>query len=155
MSHKTLCGAVQSKFWGHTQCIFIGPISETHYLNINEGGFCSEHCHLHKWNRFFLIKGSLKIIIYRDGGQDETILKPGNFTDVPPGDFHKFEALEDCECLEIYWVDQLETDDIKRRSVGGVLVSEMELMGKSVSESLPERYKHRETFDENIRHSSS
>ena len=53
MSHKTLCGAIQSKFWGNTQCIFVGPISETHFLNINKGGYCSNHCHKYKWNRFF------------------------------------------------------------------------------------------------------
>lgn len=119
MSHKTLCGAVQNKFWGQTQCLFVGPLSETHYLKINRGGFCSEHEHKHKWNRFFLLSGSLKVIIYRPSGQDETILKPGQFTDVPPGDFHKFEALDDCECLEIYWIDNLDVADINRRSVGG------------------------------------
>ncbi len=119
MSHKTLCGAVQSKLWGHTQCIFVGPFSEHHYLKINKGGYCSEHYHQHKWNRFFLISGSLKVIIYKENGQDETVLQPGNFTDVPPGEYHKFEALEDCECLEIYWTDDLQPDDISRRSTGG------------------------------------
>lgn len=119
MSHKTLCGAVQSKFWGQTQCIFVGPISEAHYLNINEGGYCSKHCHNYKWNRFFLTKGRLKVIIYRDDGEDETILAAGQFTDVPPGVYHKFEALEDCECLEIYWIDNLDPSDIERKSFGG------------------------------------
>lgn len=144
MSHKTLCGAIQSKFWGHTQCIFIGPISETHYLHINSGGYCSEHRHLHKWNRFFIIKGSLKIIIYRDGGKDETILGPGQFTDVPPGDFHKFEALEDCECLEIYWIDQLETDDIERRTIGGMTEIEQAMKLFIVPEQTPPNPKLRE-----------
>ncbi|RLI45120.1 hypothetical protein DRO61_11170 [Candidatus Bathyarchaeota archaeon] len=119
MSHKTLAGAVQSKFWGHTQCIFVGPFSETHFLKISKGGFCSEHEHKNKWNRFFLISGKLKVTIYRPDGYDETILEAGQFTDVPPSNFHKFEALEDCECLEIYWVDNLEVGDINRRSVGG------------------------------------
>jgi len=116
----SLCGAIQSKFWGTTQCIYVGPLSETHYLKINNGGFCSEHEHEHKWNRFFLISGSLKVIIYRDDGEDVTILGPGQFTDVPPGVFHKFEALDACECLEVYWVDQLQSGDIQRRTVGGI-----------------------------------
>lgn len=120
MSHKTLAGAIQSKFWGQTQCIFVGSFSETHFLRIKKGGFCSEHRHLNKWNRFFLISGKLRVIIYRPDGQDETILESGHFTDVPPGNFHKFEAIENCECLEIYWVDNLDVTDIDRRTVGGI-----------------------------------
>ena len=120
MSKNILCGAVQSKFWGQTQSVYEGPLSEVHFLKINAGGYCSEHEHTAKWNRFVLIRGTLKVIIYREDGQDETILSAGQFTDVPPGTYHKFEALEDCECLEIYWVDGLDPCDIKRRSVGGI-----------------------------------
>ena len=121
MSHKTLCGAVQSKFWGETQCIFVGPTSEVHYLSIKKGGYCSEHKHNHKWNRFFVISGSLKVIIFRPNGQDVTVVRAGQFTDVPPGSFHKFEAEEDCTCLEIYWVDNIDVNDIDRRTIGGIL----------------------------------
>lgn len=120
MSHKTLCGAIQAKFWGYTQCIFVGDTSETHYLSINKGGYCSEHKHSYKWNRFFLVSGRLKVIIYKNNGEDETILEPGHFTDVPPGEYHKFEALEDSQCLEVYWTNSLDIHDIQRKNIGGM-----------------------------------
>lgn len=115
-----LAGAIQSKFWGETQSIFVGPHSETHFLKIREGGYCSEHKHKKKWNRFFLISGRLKVIIFRENGEDVTILTHGQFTDVPPGCFHKFEAVEDSQCLEIYWIDSINTCDIERRTEGGI-----------------------------------
>ena len=120
MNTQILSGAVQSKFWGKTQSIFAGPFSETHFLKINKGGYCSEHKHKNKWNRFFLISGKLKITIFRESGYDVTVLLPGEFTDVPPGVFHNFEAEEDSMCMEIYWIDSIETNDIERRSVGGI-----------------------------------
>jgi mannose-6-phosphate isomerase-like protein (cupin superfamily) len=124
MSHKTLCGAIQSKFWGTTQCVYAGPYAEAHYLVINKGGYCSKHEHVYKWNRFFLISGKLKVIIYRkDDKEDCTILEAGHFTDVPPGSYHKFEALEDCVCLEIYWVENIDIHDIERLTIGGVSVN--------------------------------
>ena len=120
MSHKTLVGAIQSKIWGTTQCMYVCEKSETHYLKINAGSFCSRHKHLMKWNRFCLLHGKLKVIIYRPNSEDTTILEAGQFTDVPPGDFHRFEAIEDSECLEIYWVDDLDMFDIERSDSGGI-----------------------------------
>ena len=121
MSHKTLCGAVQAKFWGETQCIFSSEKSEVHYIRIKKGGFCSRHKHNHKWNRFFLISGRLRITIYKEQGEDITILEPGMYTDIPPGVFHRFEAIEDSLCNEVYWVDDIIiSEDITRSDVGGL-----------------------------------
>lgn len=120
MSHNTFQGSNQAKFWGNTQCVFCGPHSEVHYLQINNGGYCSEHQHEHKWNRFFLISGRLRVIIYREDGQDVTTLKAGQYTDVPPGVYHKFEAEEESTCLEVYWTDNLNPADIVRRTTGGI-----------------------------------
>ena len=114
-----ICQAIQGKFWGKTQGIFCGPTSEVHYLEIDKGGYSSKHKHENKFNRFFLIEGSLKIIIYRTTGEDVTILSKGQFTDVPPETWHKFECLEDSKCLEVYWVDEIDPNDIERDGVGG------------------------------------
>lgn len=112
-------GVQSGKFWGKTQGIFEGPNSEVHYLQIEQGGYCSKHRHVHKYNRFFLIEGSLKIIIYRPQGEDITILSPGDYTDVPPNTWHRFECLETSKCLEIYWVEDLDPGDIEREDTGG------------------------------------
>lgn len=43
----------------------------------------------------------------------------GQFTDVPPKDWHRFKCIENCKCLEIYWVDGLDVCDIVREDKGG------------------------------------
>ena len=50
---------------------------------------------------------------------DETIAETGDFTIVKPQNYHRFEALEDTICYEIYWVE-LKTDDIVRKDNGGI-----------------------------------
>ena len=86
---------------------------------------------------FFLISGGLTIKIERNNGVDITHLKPGQFTDVPPGVYHEFECTEDAQCLEIYWVDSLDPTDINRKNFGGADVNERESdkMKKIVEES--------------------
>lgn len=120
MGHKTNLMIKQSKFWGETQCLYCGPHSETHFISAKKGGYSSVHCHVHKWNRFFVISGKLAVEISREKGIDRTIVSTGQCTDVPPGVDHRFVALEDSEAIEIYWVDELDPHDIERRNSGGL-----------------------------------
>ena len=47
-------------------------------------------------------------------------IEGGCHTDVPPGTEHSFEAVTDCEIIEIYWVT-LDANDIDRGdSMGGI-----------------------------------
>ena len=116
-------GPLQGKFWGTTRCVFSYDNMEIWEINIEKGGFCSEHFHDAKWNRFVIFKGKLKVTIFLDkhGKEpvDETILEPGGCTDVPPGQWHMFEALEDVEGIEVYWTT-LDPSDITRRTQGGL-----------------------------------
>ena len=48
---------------------------------------------------------------------DETILGPGEFTQVKPGKIHQFEGIEDGVAFELYWAE-FNHDDIVRRTVG-------------------------------------
>ena len=48
---------------------------------------------------------------------DETLLLPGDFTQVKPGCIHQFEGVEDGVAFELYWAE-FNHNDIKRRSVG-------------------------------------
>ena len=63
MSHKTLCGATQGKFWGKTSCYYVSDTSEVHYIEANKDGYCSRHHHEKKWNRFVVLQGKLKVIL--------------------------------------------------------------------------------------------
>lgn len=115
-------GPTQGKTWGRTRCVFSHNNVEIWEISIDKGGFCSEHYHDTKWNRFVLFRGKLKVTIFLDKEckepVDETVLEAGGCTDVPPGQWHMFEALEDVEGIEVYWVT-LEPADIIRRSQGG------------------------------------
>jgi quercetin dioxygenase-like cupin family protein len=113
---------ITGKVWGQTQSLYIDANCEFHYLSGKKGGYCSKHYHKDKWNRFFIIDGKIKVTIYNENGiQDETILTDGQYTDVEPGVKHRFEVLEDCRCIEIYWKNSLDPHDIVRDDTGGML----------------------------------
>lgn len=110
----------QSKKWGDMREIFESGTVSVHHLKIKKDGFCSEHRHQFKSNLFFVVSGNLKLIIWNESGmKDETVVWPGETTEIPPGVYHKFEALTDVECIEICEVKFM-GEDIKRRTEGGV-----------------------------------
>lgn len=106
-------GPKMGKKWGDTQLVGVYNSVEIHRIHVKKGGFCSRHYHNHKWNRFILINGKLSIKIYHNDEVDETVLLPNMITDVPPKQYHEFEALEDSDALEVYWVT-LDVNDIER-----------------------------------------
>lgn len=112
----------RGKIWGSTCCLMIKNNVEIHRIEVNKGGFCSEHKHEHKWNAFFVESGVLEIIIYRqDAGQiieDKTVLCAGESTYIEPGVYHKFRAVESTIAFETYWTE-LSPTDIIRKNVGG------------------------------------
>ena len=116
----------QGKNWGYTTGFFRNAVVSAYHLEIRKGGYCSEHKHRHKYNLFYVLSGKLKIKIWREAEGypsmpnivDVTILERGQISAVPPGFYHKFEALEDTECIEVYQV-LLTEPDIERRKPGG------------------------------------
>jgi len=122
MSNEPTIGPIQGKVWGSTEMPFALNGTESHCIRIKQGGYCSNHSHKTKWNRFFVISGKLKIVQCFDSGVDRdiTIMVQGDVTDVPPGVRHTFEALEPTLAMEFYW-SPLDSDDIDRRgTVGGI-----------------------------------
>lgn len=114
---------IQGKVWGCTSPIFNTNNVEAHYIEINKGGYCSNHKHQHKYNKFIILDGELQVTISKDYGngvlQDITILGKGQEITVNPGEYHQFEALQDTQALEFYWVE-LNPTDIVRLTHGGV-----------------------------------
>jgi len=110
----------QGKVWGNTTLIFLNDNVEVHYLEVKKDGFCSEHKHIQKTNLFYIIVGQLEITQWLSPDcTDVTLLGPGEFTTIPAGSFHKFRAIMDVKCLEIYEV-KLGRGDIERRTQGGL-----------------------------------
>jgi len=115
---------IQGKVWGHTTPLFDMNNVELHIAEVKKGGYCSKHAHAHKYNRFIVLKGKLRVIIWKEYNnrtlEDISILGASQECTVGPGDFHKFEALEDTTVLEVYWVE-LKKDDIIRKDHGGLV----------------------------------
>jgi mannose-6-phosphate isomerase-like protein (cupin superfamily) len=112
------------KVWGETESLLVTPLVEVHHIKVNQGGICSTHLHRFKWNMFYVISGHLDIEVRKSDYdlEDVTELKAGEWTTVPPGEFHRFRALEDTEALEIYYLEPI-SKDIVRENVGGLVDS--------------------------------
>ncbi len=110
---------ISGKIWGKTEMVLANGVLEFHRIETKKGGVCSEHKHEFKWNGFFVESGKLLIRVWKGDYDlvDETILGAGDFTQVKPGEFHQFEALEDTVAFELYWAE-FNQSDIVRRSVG-------------------------------------
>jgi len=109
------------KFWGTNRCIYSENNFEVHHAQIVEGGFSSKHHHVHKVNNFYIVSGTLKVILFdKDGKEVHTVVLGTNTNfSVPAGVEHKFEAVTDVDLIEIYWAN-LNPDDIVRADLGGV-----------------------------------
>ena len=109
------------KVWGNTKDIFSKNNVEVHRIFGKKNGYCSKHRHEHKYNLFFVERGSIKVSIWKEYGLvDETILEDQEKTVVDPGQYHQFEILiDDTVAFEIYWVE-LDSKDIEREDVGGL-----------------------------------
>tara|TARA_Y100000593_G_scaffold40020_1_gene77197 strand:+ start:14619 stop:15128 length:510 start_codon:yes stop_codon:yes gene_type:complete len=107
------------KIWGQTELIHANGVLEFHRIEYKAGYKCSEHEHQFKWNGFFVESGKMLIRVWQNDYDlvDETILLPGDFTQVKPGCIHQFEGIESGVAFELYWAE-FNHNDIKRRTVG-------------------------------------
>lgn len=114
-------GSMTGKVWGSTETILATPLMEIHRLQIKPLHQCSLHVHRYKWNGFFVVSGELTIETVKNDYAltDETVLGPGDFTTVKPGEHHRFKSgASPCEALEIYYTEPL-SEDIQRKDKGG------------------------------------
>lgn len=111
---------IEKKVWGNTIELFRNNTTSTHYLEINSGGYCSEHKHAQKENIFYVIEGELEIVWWDDDGMEHRhwIAKENCFT-IPVGVWHCFRALTSVKCIEIYDY-KYDGIDIERRTQGGL-----------------------------------
>ena len=110
------------KVWGETELILQTPFVEFHRIWVHEDGYCSTHKHEYKWNMFYVTSGELEIHIHKNDYDliDITILKPGEWTTVKPGEFHSFKGVRYTLAFELYYPEPL-SEDIIRKTVGGHL----------------------------------
>lgn len=112
---------VLGKIWGQTSPLFCKNNVEIHRIQINKDAKCSKHKHLCKFNLFYVEKGKLEVLVWKNKYDlvDKTVLFAQQSTIVPPGEYHQFHALENTIAYEIYWVE-LCAEDIHRENVGSL-----------------------------------
>jgi mannose-6-phosphate isomerase-like protein (cupin superfamily) len=103
------------KIWGMTSEIFNRNNVSINRIEVKKDSCCSKHKHQHKHNIFFVESGSIKIQEWKTEYDliDETVLKGGDSTSIPPGNFHRFIGLEESVVYEIYYVELLSSDIIR------------------------------------------
>lgn len=119
--------SIHPKAWGHNTPVKSCESFEVHYASIESHGFSSAHCHMHKYNQFFVLYGTLIVQMYgseADAAEhkvaEEVILTPGSSFTVPPRVWHRFQAGDfDVDLIEVYWPQTICASDIKRVDVGG------------------------------------
>jgi quercetin dioxygenase-like cupin family protein len=67
------------------------------FLFLFDGQTCPEHKHAVKHETFFVLKGSIRMIV---NGQEQ-ILKQGDILVMPPGELHKFTGIGPALVLEV------------------------------------------------------
>ncbi len=109
------------KVWGRTSLLLKTPFVEIHHIIVIPNAHCSLHLHTVKNNSFYVCNGTLIIEVHKNNYDliDRTVLGKGDFTNVPPGEYHRFMTGEDgAEVLEIYHPEPL-SEDIVRKDHGG------------------------------------
>ena len=112
----------EEKLWGETRCVHKDVTHEVWHASPRAGGFSSRHYHERKPNKFYVVKGEIIVLVYRDGSRSEYdpfVLRAGNQLTVPEGVWHRFKAVRDSELIEVYWVELKPGADIVRSDEGG------------------------------------
>jgi mannose-6-phosphate isomerase-like protein (cupin superfamily) len=100
------------KPWGHEEIWAENDRYAGKILFVRAGHRLSLQYHQKKDESIYLLRGRLRVTLENGDGELEVRdLEPGETRDVPAGRRHRFEAIEDCEILE---VSSPELDDVVR-----------------------------------------
>jgi mannose-6-phosphate isomerase-like protein (cupin superfamily) len=110
------------KVWGVTRTLLDTPLFHQEWMEIKPMHRCSWHMHRQKFNSFVVISGQLMIEVRKSYGLvDVTTLNAGEFTTVPPGEWHRFKTGgQACIAIEQYYLAAL-SEDIEREDCGGLV----------------------------------
>ncbi len=112
------------KDWGTCTTIFKNSNVVVDLLDIESGGFCSNHSHKAKYNILQVLKGVLTIVLNLKNDEHKTTLTEisSAFT-IIPGVHHHFETKGGCKAIEISF-GKIRDDDITRFSKSGIKAAE-------------------------------
>jgi mannose-6-phosphate isomerase-like protein (cupin superfamily) len=105
------------KSWGEKWNLHINDLNEVSVLYLQPNQRCSWHKHQTKFNRFFVIQGSL--YIKTESGVAE--VKEHEIFTTRPGEMHEFQTHDSgAIVMEIMYV-KYDPEDIQRETIGGNL----------------------------------
>jgi len=90
----------EKKLWGTAYPLYLADDLEVVAIDVEQGGYSSDHCHRAKHNAFFVLQGKLRVTIEPDRKVD---LTPQSLPlEIRAGVRHRFLALEPSRVLEVY-----------------------------------------------------
>ncbi len=100
------------KPWGHEDIWARTDRYAGKILSIRKGHRLSLQLHERKDESIYVLTGVLRLTLENEAGQLEVVdLAPGEHRHIAPGRRHRFEAVEDCDLVE---VSSPELDDVVR-----------------------------------------
>jgi mannose-6-phosphate isomerase-like protein (cupin superfamily) len=127
---------IVGKVWGQTSLLLKTPFVEIHHIVIKPNCRCSLHLHTVKNNSFYVCAGSLTIEVHKNSYAlvDVTTLSKGQFTNVSPGEYHRFiSGPNGAEVLEIYHPEPLSEDIVRKDHGGSIQQDSLDTGGRSES----------------------
>lgn len=119
--NKPLAAVYEDKAWGKTACVVQQTNFTVHHLIVVPNSYCSRHLHEHRYNGFFVTDGECIVREFPEGEPErDTLLKAGDYYEVPPGMQHKFISKTGCRMMEYYFTPDVREEDIIRFSLGGL-----------------------------------
>ena len=120
----------ENKVWGVANHLCVDG-AMTSIPSVKEGFRCSNHKHEHRFNKFHIVSGHVRVLIsnvqeVEDGRLlclTSYDLKPGACLTVEPGYWHRFEVIESGVVVETYWTTDgspVDPYDIIRLDQGGL-----------------------------------
>ncbi len=114
------------KGWGLCTTIFKNSNVVVDLLDIEPGGFCSNHSHKAKYNIFQVLEGELIIVLsLKNVERKTTLTKISSAYTIIPGVHHYFktESHIGCKAIEVSFV-KIREDDITRFSKSGIKIAD-------------------------------
>jgi quercetin dioxygenase-like cupin family protein len=111
----------EKKLWGTAYPLYLADDLEVVAIDIQQGGYSSDHCHRAKHNAFFVLQGRLRVTI--EPGREVDLTPQSSPLEIQAGVRHRFLALEPTRALEVYRSAPGETvdrADIVRFDEGGL-----------------------------------
>jgi mannose-6-phosphate isomerase-like protein (cupin superfamily) len=84
------------------------------FLFVFDGQTCPYHYHRVKHETFFIVKGSVRMLV----GEEERIMREGDLLAMPPGVGHSFTGIGPALILEVSMPSQLQDNFFSDKNIG-------------------------------------